>query len=273
MTHNAETLSPAEYFNYVKSQVQTTDAGKINSLFKTYSHLAQQAFQTGQMKLYLKLCFNAFTAMREMKAIEHGYTQWVSAEALAEFISKTKSMSTKTSFGGTANSVRVIELQNFTRAIPEDCQAELQKVQSITYALKDPRTGEEKEYGLFDDIIIVYTDLTGCKVTEEYVQKNKDPIAFGVFLDEDNRENYGRFYRICDWEDDYCNLTFSKMVEQMDRQRIQGHGSGTPDDFIAHINTHYTVAKEKLKVSKKSFRPYEMTLKQRLLGIWRLIRG
>jgi hypothetical protein len=66
----------------------------------------------------------------------------------------------------------------------------------------------------------VFTDYTGK--TRKQVEKErqaKDPIVFGAFLNEESRTVIDRFYYLGDWEDEYCNLTLDKMVNETKDKR------------------------------------------------------
>jgi hypothetical protein len=121
--------------------------------------------------------------------------------------------------------VKIIELENFERVIPFDKSKEINRVKN-----------------LFDQVYIVFTDYTGRE--ERKVEKRKranDPIAFGVFKTGDNRIWNHRFYFICDWEDEYCDLTLDKYVSQM-----VAKGYDTP----VHEAVPITVEELKLRVDE-----------------------
>ena len=84
------------------------------------------------------------------------------------------------------------------------------------------------------DEIIVFTDYTGK--TERKVQierRQKDPILFGVFLNRETRSVIDRFYYLADWVDEYCELTFDKMVNESAKsgRRNIKHIISTPQDI------------------------------------------
>lgn len=75
----------------------------------------------------------------------------------------------------------------------------------------------------FDDIYILFTDYTG-KEREKY-EKEKDPIAFGVMIYEiKSKDPNGntvtkrivsdKLVYITDWEDEYCDLTLDRLLEE-----------------------------------------------------------
>lgn len=104
----------------------------------------------------------------------------------------------------------MIELDRFPRTIP------LENLERIK---------EAKGLEIFDDFMVIFTDLTNnVQSTEEemkFVDRNKDPVVFGYFRHEEAGINHSRFYFITDWEDEYCDLTFTKMIVDMTERGIE----------------------------------------------------
>lgn len=115
------------------------------------------------------------------------------------------------------NTVKIIDLASYEREIPD-------AVVDIIAQVKDK----------FDQLYIVFTDYTG-KVEKqvEKERRQKDPILFGVFEDTKSRSVVDRFYYIADWEDEYCDLTLDKMVnetKQVGNRKIL-RSISTPEDI------------------------------------------
>lgn len=95
----------------------------------------------------------------------------------------------------------------------------------------------EKTKDIFDQFVIVYTDHT--KKSARKTEKVRDPILFGIFMsdivvsepdsEEENPEDgkakepkkpvlttvmSDRMYVLYDWEDDQCDLTWSRMLRE-----------------------------------------------------------
>jgi len=51
-------------------------------------------------------------------------------------------------------------------------------------------------------------------MTEKEKEKAKDPILFGVM------KNSRNLYFIADWEDEYCDLTLSKMLNVLGKKSL-----------------------------------------------------
>ena len=65
---------------------------------------------------------------------------------------------------------------------------------------------------------MVFTDYTHetSKAVEKERQR-KDPILFGAFLEDKIRGSLGiheRLYFLADWIDEYCDLTFDKLLNE-----------------------------------------------------------
>jgi hypothetical protein len=90
--------------------------------------------------------------------------------------------------------LRLDWISNFTRTIPDN-------------VFKDKIALDE--YKIFDNYVVFHYDPEGkaTQLTKEEVEKMRDPILFGVI------ENSTNLYYIGDWIDDYCDLTFDKLVE------------------------------------------------------------
>ena len=105
--------------------------------------------------------------------------------------------------------VKIVELENYQRRIPEEI------IQRI-----------ERCKGIFDKMYVVFTDYTKREERRvEAIKREKDPILFGTFQDTATRTVVERFYFIGDWTDEYCDLTLDKMVavvkEKADRDIIK----------------------------------------------------
>ena len=113
--------------------------------------------------------------------------------------------------------VKIIELENYQREIPDEIVDVIAKV-------KDK----------FDQLYVVFTDYTG--EAERQVEKEriaKDPILFGTFQSPKDNVVIDRFYYLGDWVDEYCNLTLDKMVNETNREihRKIEHTIKTPEDI------------------------------------------
>jgi len=70
---------------------------------------------------------------------------------------------------------------------------------------------------IFDNYCVMYYDPDGksyIETKEEYA-KRKDPILFGLI------KGSKKLYYICDWIDEYCDLTLDKVVEIVGKETVE----------------------------------------------------
>lgn len=93
----------------------------------------------------------------------------------------------------------------------------------------------EKVKDKFDQLYVVFTDYTGKVERQiEKERREKDPILFGTFQNQSNRTVIDRFYYIGDWEDEYCDLTLDKMVNETEKVGMRNITKtiSTPKDIV-----------------------------------------
>ena len=193
-------LEPNELFDYVKSICKDKDISELDGDLKVVQDKIEKAKMLDQKKLYNKLIADSKNILRERVLVKQGMTKAVLASDVNKFLDLLNQES--------EDKVSLIELERYPRIIPDEPAADIQAA---------------KELGLFDHIIILYTDLVPeesepTKKEQEYIDRNKDPIAFGVFFDDKTEQTYDRMYFITDWEDEYCDLTFHKFLEIMKKE-------------------------------------------------------
>lgn len=115
------------------------------------------------------------------------------------------------------DTVKIIEIENYEREIPDE-------IVEVIKATKDK----------FDQLYIVFTDYTGRierQVNRE--RREKDSILFGTFQKESDRTIIDRFYYLGDWQDEYCDLTLDKMVNETKnlKKRNIAKTISTPEDI------------------------------------------
>ena len=99
------------------------------------------------------------------------------------------------------DTVKIIELENYEREIPDE-------IVNLIAEVKDK----------FDQLYVVFTDYTGKVERQiEKERREKDPILFGTFQNQADRTVIDRFYYLGDWEDEYCDLTLDKMVNETEK--------------------------------------------------------
>ena len=199
-------LSPSQYFEQVKEKKnKITDEG----LLKVYDNcleLIEKYKITGQKKGLRKLMFHLDCIEKEREIVKMGIDTFIYRDDIEEYIDKVAK-----------NVVKIIELENYEREIPDE-------IIDMISQVKDK----------FDQLYIVFTDYTGK--TEREVQKerrSKDPILFGTFQDSKSKSVIDRFYYLGDWEDEYCDLTLDKMVNETEKvgKRNIVKTISTPEDL------------------------------------------
>ncbi len=199
-------LEPREYFEDLKNRLQTENHDNLVKHVETLQNQIILAHEIGQKNFLHKLSFAYRVVEKELIAIANGYTTYVLENDVKAYIDKVEPK----------NSVKIIELERFPRAIPIDVLEKIKQAQALN---------------IFDLFVVVFTDLTNIsndKIQSEaekaYVARNRDPIIFGIFSHEAG-SRYDKFYFIADWEDEYCDLTFSKMIQRMSEMGISQDAS------------------------------------------------
>lgn len=184
-----EKITAQEYFDTIKDKKIITTDEELQKYYDNADKLIQKAMITNQTEQAKKLLFHLETIEKERELIKMGINTFIYKDDIEEFIDNVAK-----------NTVKIIELERYEREIPDEAAELINQTKDI-----------------FDKFYIIFTDYTGKverKALEERA-KEKDPILFGTFQDEDTRVLIDRFYFIADWEDEYCDLTLDKMVAQM----------------------------------------------------------
>jgi len=181
-------LTPSEYFEIVKSRKQTVTDDQLIIVYDNCLELLNKYKITGQKSAMKKLLFHLETVDKEREIVKMGIDTFVYKDDIEEYINDVAN-----------DTIKIIELENYEREIPDEIVHIIEKV-------KDK----------FDQLYILFTDYTGKmerKVEKE--RRQKDPILFGTFQSSTTKTVIDRFYFLGDWEDEYCDLTLDKMVSEM----------------------------------------------------------
>lgn len=176
-------MKAKECFDNIKKSKHNMTPEFLEKLQKNTQGMLDKSFAIGQNYATKKLLFALDVISKEKRLLDLGIDTFVYRDDVQQFVEMVKD-----------KDIKIIELFNYEREIPDE-------IAEIVQNLK-----EEK---IFDEYFVVFTDYT--KKTEKRVQKERDPILFGVFLDKVNLSD--RFYYIGDWEDEHCDLTLQKMVD------------------------------------------------------------
>jgi hypothetical protein len=185
-------IDPDVYFRQLKDSSQNINLNDLEKLKEILNIKKRETYLTRQDQLLRRLDFTYQVVLKEIDLIQKwGITKAISYENLKTGINNIE-----------GKAIKIVELRNYIRDIPKE-------VINLIHKLKEAK--------VFDEYYIVFTDYTTetSKVVEKERQK-KDPILFGAFLDDKIKGNLGiheRLYFLADWEDEYCNLTYDKLLQ------------------------------------------------------------
>jgi hypothetical protein len=162
--------------------------------------LLQQFADSGQIALkdMLENKFRVFLKEQEMVAV--GFNKFISKEELNRFLTITK------------RKVEITPVKNFARLIPND-------------VLKIKKKADKTN--LFDEYYVVHTAAKEATMLTE--KEKKDPILFGTIRDSD------KYYFVADWIDELCDLTFSEVIEFLDRSEESTSMTNTENELTKFI--------------------------------------
>jgi len=186
---DAKKLTPSEYFEYIKSKKHEMTEEKLRAAYENMEALAKRFAITGQTKAVEKLKFLEECFLLEMPVVKAGYTQYVERWVLEDYINNL-----------TDKCVFIQEMKNYERDFPDEVIEEILKAKEV--------------FG--DNLYVVFTDYTkkeARKVAKS--RREKDPILFGALSVETRGHTkviLDRLYYICDWIDEFCDLTLDNLV-------------------------------------------------------------
>jgi hypothetical protein len=239
--NSTKEYSAKAYFDMLKSSIRQMDDTSLTRFAITAETMAKQAYALNQEKMLKKLLFMIQCIEKEKKLLEFGLNNYILRDDIERFISGVK-----------GRVVKIIELKNYPRQIPPE-------IAECVIKLNEAKT--------FDNYFVIFTDYTDTpKVQQEY-KKERDPILFGVFESVVKKE-YGdgtirdivndRFYVIGDWEDEYCDLTLTKMIDTLSslgvenslKETLSSRVSSsdiTVDEIFRIVESQNTVPPDKVK--------------------------
>ena len=190
-TDNVESqLTPQQYFEQVKERKHNITDEELVKVYDNCLELLNKYKITGQKKGMRKLMFHLECIEKEREIVKMGINTFIYRDDIEEYIDTV-----------TKDTVKIIELENYEREIPDE-------IVEVIAATKDK----------FDQLYVVFTDYTGKVERQiEKERRDKDPILFGTFQNQSNRTVIDRFYYLGDWEDEYCDLTLDKMVNETEK--------------------------------------------------------
>lgn len=183
-------LSPSEYFEQVKERKNHITDEDLRKVYDNCLELLNKYKIAGQKKGMKKLMFHLECIEKEREIVKMGINTFIYRDDIEEYIDNVAK-----------DTVKIIELENYEREIPDE-------IVNLIAEVKDK----------FDQLYVVFTDYTG-KIERQIKKerREKDPILFGTFQNQADRTVIDRFYYLGDWEDEYCDLTLDKMVNETEK--------------------------------------------------------
>ena len=199
-------FTPDEYFHMIKDRQQHITDADLQKIYDNCLELLNKYRITGQIKGARKLLFHLDCIEKEREIVAAGVDTFIYRDDIEEYIDHIAK-----------DVVKIIELSNYEREIPDE----------IVHAIEE--VGSK-----FDQLYVLFTDYTG-KV-ERQIEKERrsiDPILFGTFQNDETRTVIDRFYYLGDWEDEFCDLTLDKMVGEVKQAAARDiiHTIKTPEDI------------------------------------------
>lgn len=192
---NKGKISPQLYFSYIKKKFNLLERVKLDHRLKRIEKAFDQAVENGQSILAEKILTDLARETKESVISAKGITEYIEHEDLVKHKHDIKE-------GHISDTL----LKKYTRVIPKPITDKIKKLK-----------------GVFDDFVIWHYYERKAEKKRERKQKMtpseknamRDPVLFGIIKETD------RLYFIADWEDDYCDLTFSEIVDVIGSQRIK----------------------------------------------------
>ena len=182
-----------EYFERLKASKEEQNLEDLEGFLKAAESLVKKYKITRQESARKRVEQYVEWYNKEIKIIKSGFTQYIKRSDIEKGINGTRD-------------IYICTLEEYERDIPDDVVDIVAKV---------------LEEELFDQIYIIFTDYSDETKQREHQKKvERDPIMIGCVVKE---STYGKKYFsehmwfICDWIDQYCELTLSKLVEKISK--------------------------------------------------------
>lgn len=184
-------MDPRGFFESVKNSAE--ELTLLKERFYNYENAIQYLQRTGQTAMLERMNHELEIHRAESQLYAMGFTKVVTEENVVQFAKKI------------CKELRLDWIKNFTRVIPEKVLLTKEKL-------------DEKM--VFDNYVIMHYDPYrngALKTLKERAEEEKDPILFGVILGSN------KLYYVADWMDEYCDLTFDKLVETLGEEAINAN--------------------------------------------------
>lgn len=230
-------MTPYQYFQFVKSKVNEMNDENLNKLYSISSELLEKYKKTGQVKAAKKLAFHIKSILKEKEIIDLGITKFVYRDDIENYIDNIAK-----------DVVKIIELKNYPREIPDELVETIEKTKDI-----------------FDEMYVLFTDYTG--EVEKKVEKERDPILFGSFIDRTVDEMSQRMYYLGDWIDEYCDLTLDKLVSQTNKSIVKEISiPNDTNELINQLNKIQEFNNEEFRMTSDNIKPHKFSLVNKIIN-------
>lgn len=198
-------LTPYQYFEAVKARKAKITDRELARIYDNCLELIEKAKKTGQKNQIKRCLFHLDTIEKERELVKLGIDTFIYKDDITYFMNKVAK-----------DHVKIIEVENYEREIPDEIVEVIEKVRDK-----------------FSQLYIVFTDYSEELTKKVISKRDKDPILFGVFKDSNAKSVIDRFYYLGDWVDEYCDLTLDKMLAETERvgNRKIAHTIKTPEDI------------------------------------------
>lgn len=230
-------MTPYQYFQFVKSKVNEMNDENLNKLYSISSELLEKYKKTGQVKAAKKLAFHIKSILKEKEIIDLGITKFVYRDDIENYIDNIAK-----------DVVKIIELKNYPREIPDELVETIEKTKDI-----------------FDEMYVLFTDYTG--EVEKKVEKERDPILFGSFIDRTVDEMSQRMYYLGDWIDEYCDLTLDKLVSQTNKSIVKEISiPNDTNELINQLNKIQELNSDEFRMTSDVIKPHKFSLVNKIIN-------
>lgn len=179
-------IEPAKYFEMVKEKKNQNTDEILNKFYESCIVLLDKYKKTGQELSIKKLMFIINCIPKERELLKLGYDIFIYKDDIEEYINSVQN-----------KVIKIIELKNYSREIPDELVDTIERTRDIFNG----------------NFYVLFTDYTGKEERRvEKERQEKDPILFGIF--KHDRDLNDRFYYLGDWEDQYCDLTLEKLINE-----------------------------------------------------------
>jgi len=183
-------MTVEEFFASVKNSAE--ELALVKERYDNYEKAIEHLKRSGQIAMLEVMNQELEIHRAETQLFALGFRKIITEQNVVDFASKA------------CRELRIDWIKNFGRVIPEEIINAKEKCD---------------ENLIFDNYVILHYDpfSNGVLKTQAEIEKErkKDPILFGVIAGSN------KLYYVADWVDEYCDLTFDKIVEKLGEEAIK----------------------------------------------------